>query len=137
MLKVYMSVIAQKTAWLFKAPVTIGPNNISITGSWESVPSLTTNELRLSPLYTAHVRILNWKQQLRGRIVEMCADWTVHDNKTFFVHLRVFSNSSVTMEDIDLVSDSVRNALQQHPFIYHVQKLFQQEQPGEATESGC
>ena len=132
-----MSVLSQKTEWQFKAPVTIGPKTISITGSWEHVPAFTNNELRMSPLHTAHLRLSTWKQQLRGGIVEICTDWAVYDNKIFSVYLRIFSANAIIMEDIDLVSDKVHQIITTHPLLYSVQKLFQQTQPGESFNSGC
>ena len=132
-----MSVLTQKNEWQFKAPVTIGPNSITITGSWEAVPPFTSNEWRMSPLQTANVRLATWKQQLQGRIVEMCVDWSVYDHKTFHIYLRLYTNTTVTMHDIEIVSEKVRNIILEHNLLYSLQQLFQQAQPGEATISDC
>jgi len=134
-----MSVIASRLHPCFCAPVTLGPNTVSMTGSWEPCSSNTLHEYGLSPSCMAHIRLSTWKHDIRGSKVDTSLDWVVRKEKNEIVYIvRILFETTifVTVDDFVDINRGVQKLLNKNKFIFTIQNKFQQAHPGDFLVSG-
>jgi len=126
-----MSVLSTKPVQCFTAPIDIGPDYISTTGSWQWVDPGTIQEWLLDPTRLSHYRLHCWKQQIESEIVPACLDWSIRPYGQTFKHeveLKFLTHKPCESV-IEGLADKMQHILNDSK-LRALHQTFQQEHPG-------
>lgn len=129
-----MSVFRHKCVQCFVAPVAMGPDGISLAGSWIASRAGSEQELRMSPDRLCHYRLHCWKQQLSNTVIDACADVCVRktlEGHRFEIELKFLTTESCNAV-LEEVTPHIQDMLKRSNF-WALVDFFQQEQPGTAV----
>lgn len=126
-----MSILSTKSIQCYTAPIDIGPEHISLTGSWQWAHPGTTQEWLMNPTRLCHLRLHCWKQQIGNDIVPACLDWSLRPSGKTFKHeveLKFLTSKQCDsiLEGLSIKIHSILNESN----LRKVHLSFQQEHPG-------
>jgi hypothetical protein len=127
-----MSVINTRNIQIYGAPVSLGPEHISITGSWTCIGKKSSHTMHMSFKNICHYRVANWKQQIKNDIVPACLDIVVQDieNRKITIEFKL-ATSKDCFYIIEQVHTNIDKILNTNQYVKKIIKLFQHTQPGE------
>jgi len=134
-----MSILLTSKIHYFRAPITTGPSLVSMQSSWKHVKQRSLKQYESDEKIIALVRLGNWAQSYENKNMLCTLDWiSYRENQhiQFYIELRCEHIHYVNISDMVEISERVHKMMNQNGFVLKLQQLFQQTQPGEASESG-
>ena len=127
-----MSVINTKNIQIYGAPISLGPENVSITGSWTCIELDSLYTMYMSFKNICQYRVSTWKQQIKNDIVAASLDIVIKDNESrkIYVELKI-ATSKDCLYVVEQIHFNIHKLLNSNNRVKHIIQLFQHTQPGE------
>lgn len=118
-----MSVLNRGKVHYFKAPLSISPTKVTVSGSWSTAPS----PLPMDPTQLFRLRVHVWKQQYRCNVADVCMDWVITNESGVARHALVLQTTDLSIADClqdEVFGSHIQNFINQNTAIIPIHTAF-------------